>query len=865
MSDAKRGRLILCSLAGCLLLHVGVGAGAEAQPPSAAAQVLARLMPLPDNVSRTIMNPYHAHPAWKLWAIDPSPVTISKPHFKGTFKPPATVRKYPFLLRKGSSKLTLESLGKSPLAGFWDDCYMSLDSHHTRLGVFKNQFIDGGSMRTARDVPTLLELGVNFTSQSYADRGRAIVDDIFNNLNTERHFFFANCLRATPSHASYKDTNRDKVTDLYDGLFAHSYHSVGQSGSEMHAIYKMMAAGACMPRTTKNLLKKHGAYAIALLTIFKAALPYSDAQGQPLPFEHELRHRPAYSSNGTPSHLHYCSANAYYHGYDESRHIQGMLDMARGLVSAPPVAVARLQGFSVKKNGVVLTDRARLAQQVKCISLTNMRFWGGQGDTLEVRIDLNKSYDLQHKKLTFKCQPLYPNQKNVSITEEASGFFFIRVQHDPTLPKGRIPIICTADNGLAVPSNPVFINFYWPGENEVDDYFGRGEVPEAVRLKIEAQGLKRLPVTVNLRPVVDFGFAGDALRCRPGQTVSIDLKATDPEGFPVTVFRRAGEIGMIENGRFTATIPSTDQDKIYRLHFIFSDGTGGYTGKQIKLLVTRQTSAVPKDWSVTTLGPVQRAVTVNTKSRTFTFGNQPLDRQTKPMQGTFAFQPVSGDSDLVCRMPAIKKAGVDMALMITNTLDGFSRHAGVGSFQGMVSGVIKPREQSRGGSTYQLARAPSDMPEYFRLTQRDTMVAAYVSTDNRAWEQVMAGKITFAKQRYAGLIYRGGPWTPGVCEWVPPPESGPGLPVFSTGAKTRDKAGHYGNPLEISVTLPDQGLTYRYTLDGSEPTAQSLAYEAPIKLTRPGRNEIRVKAFGAGSPPETAAAVYRVRRGASIP
>ena len=127
----------------------------------------------------------------------------------------------------------------------------------------------------------------------------------------------------------------------------------------------------------------------------------------------------------------------------------------------------------------------------------------------------------------------------------------------------------------------------------------------------------------------------------------------------------------------------------------------------------------------------------------------------------------------------------------------------------------------------------------------------------------MAGKITFAKQRYAGLIYRGGPWTPGACEWLPP--SGSGLPVFSTGSKTRDKAGHYGNPLEITVTLPDQGMTYRYTLDGSEPTAQSPAYEAPIKLTPPGRHEIRVKAFGAGSPPETAVAVYRVKRGASTP
>ena len=589
MIDLKRHWSVLFVLVCCLAPGVGMGVGADAQPQgSTAAQVLGKLLPLPDHVPRTIMNPYYAQPAWKLWAIDPSPVTIDKPHFKGTFQPPEAVRKYPILsFRRGSGKLTLHRLGKSSLSGFWDDCYMSLDFHHTRMGHFKNQFIDGGKMRTAWDVQTLLELGVNFTSQSYSDRGRAIVDDVFNNLNTERHFFFANCIRATPSHASYEDKDDDKVKDLYDGLFAHSYHALGQSGSEVHALYKMMVAGACMPRSTKNLLKKHGAYAIALLTIFKAALPYADAQDRALPYEHELRHRPAYSSHGTPLHAHYCPANAHYHGYDEQRHLQGMMDMARGLEFAPPVAVVKLLSFMVKKNGETISDQARLAKKVKCVSLTNVRFWGEKDETLEVRINLNQSYDLQNKELRFKCLALYPNQKNVSIREETSGIFLIRVKHDPKLPKGRIPVICTAYNDLTVPSNPVFINFYWPSEDEVDDYFPMKGLSKDARLKIKKLGLKRLPVTVNLRPIVDVGFTGDTLHCLPGQNVSIDLKAHDPEGFPVTVFRRAGQIGTIEQNRFTARIPSTDQDKIYRVHFIFSDGTGGYTGKQIKLLVAK--------------------------------------------------------------------------------------------------------------------------------------------------------------------------------------------------------------------------------------------------------------------------------------
>jgi hypothetical protein len=270
------------------------------------------------------------------------------------------------------------------------------------------------------------------------------------------------------------------------------------------------------------------------------------------------------------------------------------------------------------------------------------------------------------------------------------------------------------------------------------------------------------------------------VKCAPGQTVSFDLKARDPEGFPVTVFRRSGQIGTIEQGRFTVTIPAKDRDKIYRIHFIFSDGTGGYTGKQVKLLVTRDKDILPLGWSVTTLGPVQRAVKVRRAGRTFGFGRQPLDRQAKQMQGTFVFQPVSGAADLICRIPELGK-GSDMALMITNTLDGFSRHAGIGVFQGKISGVIKPREQSWGTSTFQWDSKRPDKPKYFRLTWRDGTVVAYTSADNETWEQVMTGKVGFYKECYAGLVYRGEPWTEGVCQWLSPSESG--LPIKTLPAK----------------------------------------------------------------------------------
>ena len=39
------------------------------------------------------------------------------------------------------------------------------------------------------------------------------------------------------------------------------------------AVAKMLYAGAHLPRETKNLMKTHGVYPLAMLTIFKATLP----------------------------------------------------------------------------------------------------------------------------------------------------------------------------------------------------------------------------------------------------------------------------------------------------------------------------------------------------------------------------------------------------------------------------------------------------------------------------------------------------------------------------------------------------------------------------------------------------------------
>ena len=217
-------------------------------PPAASAQ---RPEPSLPDVSgegvavRQILNPYYTRPVWRLWQEDESPLRITlnrreegkaEPQKEDlTFAPPAAKdRKYPVLPEGGrvAGAPPLQAApGAAPaVAGFWDDAYMSLDNGHSNLRAPAGQFIVGPRVITSdgEDIVRLrLALGVNFTSQSYARRGRHIVDDMWNSLNTERFFYFANAIRATPAHASYNDNDPERVHDDYDGLYSHSYQSVG--------------------------------------------------------------------------------------------------------------------------------------------------------------------------------------------------------------------------------------------------------------------------------------------------------------------------------------------------------------------------------------------------------------------------------------------------------------------------------------------------------------------------------------------------------------------------------------------------------------------------------------------------------------
>jgi len=184
-------------------------------------------------------------------------------------------------------------------------------------------------------------------------------------------------------------------------------------------------------------------------------------------------------------------------------------------------------------------------ERAKAATFTQARIWGNEGETIELVIDLASSYDLQGRPLEFTCRPLYANQKNLTVEDLGGGTYRLVARHDPALPKGRLPVIATARNGGPLPSSPVFVNFYWnePDENpDFDDVRVNRLSPEDRReyeSLLAKRGAKRYPVTRNRRPEVRFDIIGEAVRCRPGETVRRAAGAWAPPSGATTSGRLA--------------------------------------------------------------------------------------------------------------------------------------------------------------------------------------------------------------------------------------------------------------------------------------------------------------------------------------
>lgn len=557
-----------------------------------------------------VKNPYYSDddsPPWKLWFVDDAPVEYTasasgkesdqeKTKTRTLIPPGLSKRLYPDLSAKRSVDDQLfpftTSEREPAVAGFWDDAVASLDHNHVRL---KNRYQFGNQsvvfadqmIQVLHGSPRLMDrmkIGINFAWQSEARKGHHLFLNERMIRRMEQVFTFANCLYASPGWLSRTDVMPDRMVDSYDGLFGHYYNSLGQSGSELPAIAKMIYTGAHLPRSTKDLMKTHGVYPLAMLTIFKATLPYRDGVGNEVPFENELRHRPSYASDGNQVSDRYVSRELEYHLYDQDLHVRRMVQMARGMKSPPPVTLLRL--IDVKQ---ATQDNDSTGSS----SFTSIRLHGKPGQSMEVSVDLSGSYDLAGRPLTFHAKRVYPQQANIDVKIDDQGMARIVATYNSKYPSGRFPVILWADNGTDCPGNPVFVNFHWPADGQVEKpaYYAPYRQPsmsEEDINKFTERGADRdqnVEVNRNDKPIIESSLDGTTVKATVGKPITFQLTGKDPEGFPTRLYQWSTDIGTINAGRFSYTPVDSDRGKTIPVRFICSDGTGGYRGLTVQIQV----------------------------------------------------------------------------------------------------------------------------------------------------------------------------------------------------------------------------------------------------------------------------------------
>ena len=812
-------------------------------------------LPLQEIGKGSIKNPYWTEPVWKVWGLDPASVKIEAGELKGEHQPlEESKRLFPELIEKenGRFEFKLNNKEAGTTSGIWDDVYLSQDDYHTRLHPHKDQFLTAGKTKGFEQFDLRHKLGVNFTSQSYARRGRHIVDDFVSCLDVERNYFFANTVRCTPSHISFQDNKQEAVEDTYDALYSHSYQSIGQSGSEMHAIYKMMFAGGFIPREVKNKLKKHGLYAPAVLNLFKAALPYADAEGKALPFEHEMRHKVAYSSHGTPQHPHYCSANAHFHGYDDNLHLANMVKMAKEMKTTPPVTIMGLGGLAVILNGQQIKDPKELQQHLKMLTVTNLNIWGKPGEIIVARINLNKSFDLNNEKLSFTCKALYPNQKNIQIKEAAPGVFDIQIAHDPKLPKGRIPVIFTSQNESGLKGNPVFLNLYWPEEGEIGDHHHFAELDKRLEPEYKKRGMSKKKAMINKRPVIELPFQGNTIFAQPGETLKFPIKTSDLEGREILIYRRLNEVGKIENGEFHFSVPKEGFKSLYKVHLHCSDGTGGYTGRQIQIAVVNQKHQLEDGWlascflsSNASSDLTPGRITQNGSE--FTISDQKISGNE--FKALFISKEQKGPFDLTIQTEQIDKFGIQFS----SGLDHYSSQSRLFFKQGKFHHYIRKDEAPWGIRTYKSNdELETGKIKYLRMLSDGKKVASYLSEDGVTWWQICGQDLPLF-QYNAGILSYGNATT--KFKVIESKDSPPMI-------VTKEKANHKNtyDRLTVSINSLNANTTIFYTTDGSEPTAESTKYAKEFEITEPGKYTLIAIAVFEGKVTGKTTAVFEVKK-----
>jgi hypothetical protein len=839
----------------------------DATPPAADAGPVPDAAGPPDG---NLVNPYYPQPTWRLWTQDETPVhytgyNLSDPVLKeGDFSPPpVATRKYldPDVDTHPKPFLSLVSFPTTPpMAGFWDDAYATRDGAHSVLGLgwsdvygnsvnLGNQYIRVGF--GSCQPPDILRLGVNFTSESYANSGHQLVSSAFSLLYTERNFSFVNTVRGTPAYLSYAETIADRGIDSYDGLYGHAFNSLGRSSSEVGGLYKMLLAGGAMPRTTKDLLKRHGMYGLALINLFRSTLPYTEADGTPVGPGNEMLQRPAYFSNGNNRSQEFAPRNVVYHQYDESLHVYRMLEGARAMTVAPPIAMVRVVDITVQSGGATLVNRAPTDARIRSAVKTGVRVWGNAGETITLRVDVGGSVDLQGRALTPEWHRVYPGQHNLTMEHEAGTVWRITAAHDPALPKGRIAAVLFVDNGV-LRSSPAFVNFYWPEA-------GQTEGPPYV---VAANPISTHEVQKNLRPTFTTSLRSDWVHVTPGSTASFDVACADPNGFPIRYYRWANEVGTLSGTHFAHSVSGSDPGFVYPVHLVCSDGTGGYNSLMVRVVVTPADGVLPAPWSTTVFGLPEMAGSATYASGVFdVVGNGPEIAGSD--HGRMVFQELTGDVEMTANVVDLVVEGANNninakgGVYIRESLDVGSRGAFVYARGNARSATplslgshVRINVDSTPGN--KLGNAVlATQPHHVKAIRRGTALVGLGSTDGLVWEQVWSGVAPSPSASvYAGLAVLSADATRGDAalmahgrfEVLAAPVVS--IPVATlAGTLVTPNTTHYGAQVTVTLLAALPSHEVRYTTDGSDPSATSTLYAAPFDITAAGETVLKARAF----------------------
>jgi hypothetical protein len=528
-------------------------------------------------------NPYYQRTAWRVWRDDPTPIENvdsmvredkQEKSVQITLAPiDFDARSYPSTPPQIGSEAPYATFapGAKPSAkhaGMWDDVYSSWSGLHgyvrphwrgadgSKVNVLGQilHFVDG-------DKSDMLRVGVNFIHQSTTGMAHTITNGYGIPMTTSyEELYFADCLVTSPAHSSYTDLLADRSSDLYIAHVPTLFNSVGSSNSETMAITKMMIAGAYLPPETKLLLKRNGLYPATMLYLWKASLPYD------VPYDHELRHRIAYKSVGNratyPEKYSAAGINKgdqalAFHQYDDFTHMRNMIDLASSMDIAPPEAV-----FDVKNTG---GGTLRYALKKAAVIVQE------QGEDVELQVSTAGCYDLQNLPLNTRWKLLYGNKRTtVEQDPQDPTQYTIRVPWDEALPEGRTAIALVASNGR-FESNPAILTVY-RNKSEIPPHGGG---PQDYKF----------PLTWSNRRPLLLDFQDQVVK--PGKELRIPLHSIDPEGFPITYYKRAGEIGEIDGNVFVWKCPRKAEEGPRTVTLIASDGTSGnsYAGRQITIHV----------------------------------------------------------------------------------------------------------------------------------------------------------------------------------------------------------------------------------------------------------------------------------------